>query len=63
MPLIARSGPGDGPVTGMLVHDEGEPTGMIDLWLSRGHLSSVEYSWFTDEAPARWPSADQLRDH
>ncbi|MCX2952129.1 hypothetical protein [Lentzea sp. NEAU-D7] len=42
------------------VHESGELTGEILLWITDGRLSAVEYAWVTDEPPTRLPPADQV---
>ncbi|MCC6270790.1 MAG: hypothetical protein IT190_05895 [Microbacteriaceae bacterium] len=52
----------DGPRFGLVVYTDDEPTGMVDLWVAAGRLSSFEYSWFTEDEPKRLPFLHELRD-
>jgi hypothetical protein len=51
----------NGPVFGALVYSGSDCIGTVDLWVSEGRLASLEYSWFTDDAPTALPSVDQIR--
>ena len=43
------------------VSSEGElPGGEIMLFLKDGRLTSMEYVWYTDKPPDRWPTSDRL---
>ena len=47
--------------TALVVDASEQPIGHIDVWLKGGFLSSLDYSWFTDQMPREYPSLDQLR--
>jgi hypothetical protein len=49
------------PVDALVVGDDEEPIGFISVWVQGGYLASIEYSWFTDDMPRVFPSADRLR--
>lgn len=53
----------DGPldVGALVVDDQDEATGSIAVWIKDGWLSSLEYSWFTDDMPMDYPDSDHLR--
>ena len=53
----------DGPlsVAALVVDPSEQPLGEITVWVKGGYLSGLEYSWFTDVMPTRYPSPDQLR--
>lgn len=53
----------DGPlsVAALVVDASEEPLRVITVWVKGGYLTSLEYSWFTDAMPTRYPSPDQLR--
>jgi hypothetical protein len=57
-----RADIGDGriEVAALVVNDTEEPTGFIHVWTKDGWLSSLEYSWVTDEMPAEYPDLDSL---
>lgn len=61
VPLIKQLHEHD-PMFGVQVDEASEPIGDIAIWVSEGRLYSLEYSWYTDEAPTRLPDLDQLRD-
>lgn len=61
VPLIKQLHEHD-PMFGVQVDEASEPIGDIAIWVSEGRLYSLEYSWYTDEAPTRLPDLDQLQD-
>jgi hypothetical protein len=48
-------------VAALVVDADEQPKGFITAWVKGGYLSSIEYSWFTDRMPTRYPSPDRLR--
>jgi hypothetical protein len=54
-----RDGPLD--VGALVVDDQETATGWIHVWIKDGWLSSLEYSWTTDDMPMEYPKPDQLR--
>jgi hypothetical protein len=53
----------DGPVPlSMLVADGGgDSVGELLIWVTRGHLSGLEFAWWTDDAPDELPTADRVK--
>jgi len=45
---------------GNVSNENGDPIGLIVVWLEQGALAGLEYAWFTDEPPTEWPSDDQI---
>lgn len=43
------------------VPDSERYQGEVLVWIKDGHLSGLEYSWITDEAPVRWPRPDEMQ--
>jgi len=51
----------DGPFPARAFVSEGvDYQGEIIIWVTRGHLSGLEYAWVTNEPPTRWPRPDEL---
>jgi hypothetical protein len=50
------------PVRALVDGETGELEGEILLWVSDGHLSGLEFAWYTDEPPTEWPATDRLVD-
>ncbi len=48
------------PVELRVSPEGGKPTGDILLFLKNGRLSSMEYVYYTDRPPDRWPMRDRL---
>jgi len=48
------------PFRGQVTNEKGEPTGLIIVWLEDGALAGLEYAWYTDELPDKWPSNDRI---
>jgi hypothetical protein len=48
------------PVELRVSPEGGEPTGDIILFLKNAQLSSLEYVYYTDQPPDRWPMRDRL---
>ena len=57
----AQIGDGHFPSAALVVDENEEPTGHIDLWVKGGWLDAIEYSWFTDRMPTEYPPAERLR--
>jgi len=57
----ARVPNGPLPVRAVAVDAQGSPMGEVLVWVSDGYLSTIEYAWYTDEAPTELPRASQLR--
>lgn len=34
--------------------------GEVIIWITKGHVSGLEYAWISDEPPAAWPGADEI---
>lgn len=52
----------DGPLRPVphVVSAAGETTGDLMVWVRDGRLIGLERSWWTDDAPTRWPTADEV---
>lgn len=52
----------DGPlkITPEALTLEGEPAGVILLWIEAGKLSAMEYGWYTDDTPEGFPDPDRV---
>ena len=52
----------DGPmrVQGDVMDEEGEPIGLILLWVTNGALSAMEFAWYTDDPPHEWPETPRV---
>jgi hypothetical protein len=35
--------------------------GEIIIWVTKGHLSGLEYAWTSEEPPARWPLPNEMQ--
>jgi len=54
----------DGPFPARAFVSEGvDYQGEIIIWVTRGHLSGLEYAWVADQPPTRWPRPDELEVH
>lgn len=53
----------DGPLEGqaLVVDDDENVTGWIAAWTKDGWLSSLMYSWVTDDMPIEYPRLENLR--
>jgi hypothetical protein len=52
----------DGPLPGRaLVEDSTGLIGELMVWIKSGHLSMLEYAWYTDDVPTALPTPDQIR--
>lgn len=53
----------DGPIptAAQVVDAEGSYLGELIVWITGGRLSALEYSWVTDEPPARLPEVSWIR--
>lgn len=49
------------PVEAIVVDAVEEPEGIIMVWVERGYLAGLEYSWFTGRMPTEYPPANRLR--
>ena len=49
------------PVAAQVIDGTGEYLGELLLWVTGGRLSGLEYSWVTDEPPARLPEPGMIR--
>jgi hypothetical protein len=57
----ARGVPSPLPNMPTVVDQDGEPIGMLILWLDdAGYIDCLEYAWVTDEKPTRLPGPDRL---
>jgi hypothetical protein len=45
----------------MVLDSTGVAFGELLIWVKDGYLSSLEYAWWSDEPPARLPTADQVQ--
>ena len=59
---VQRCNCGDGPlpVRAAVVRGDGCLVGEFLVWVKDGWLVGVEQAWFTDAAPVRWPSIEEL---
>jgi hypothetical protein len=48
------------PVGARVSPESDEPIGDVILFLKDGRLSSLEYVYYTDQPPDRWPTLDRL---
>jgi hypothetical protein len=48
------------PVEAQVAPDKDEPPGEIILFVDDGRLSSLEYLYYVDSPPSRWPTLDRL---
>jgi hypothetical protein len=48
------------PVEARVSPEADEPVGDLILFIKNGRLSSMEYVFYTDKPPLRWPSPDRL---
>jgi hypothetical protein len=48
------------PTRGAVLQDNGEPGGLILVWLEDGLLAGIEYAWYTDDPPSEWPGYDAI---
>ncbi|TRW86183.1 hypothetical protein FK535_06825 [Mycolicibacterium sp. 018/SC-01/001] len=54
----------DGPFPARAFVSDGiDYQGEIIIWITRGHLSGLEYAWVTDQPPTRWPRPEELEVH
>jgi hypothetical protein len=53
----------DGPIPlSVMVMDSADvATGELLIWVSRGYLSSLEFSWWSDNPPKELPAFDRVR--
>jgi hypothetical protein len=49
------------PVRALVYSRSGELQGEILLWVRDGYLSALEFAWFTDETPTKFPLPEQLQ--
>lgn len=58
-----RANLSDGPISAaaQVVDAHGEYQGELIVWVSDGRMSALEYSWVTDEPPARLPRTSDIR--
>ena len=49
------------PARAFVTGECGEVTGEILIWVEQGYLSGLELAWFTEEAPAEWPTPEQVQ--
>lgn len=55
------SGLPDGPFPARaFVPSNANYLGEIIVWLTNGHVSGLEYAWFSDHPPTEWPPPDQV---
>ena len=52
---------GPQPVRAVALDGLGQTVGEVLVWVSDGYLSTIEYAWYTDEAPTELPPTSQLR--
>jgi hypothetical protein len=51
----------DGPFPAhAFVPSSAEYQGEVIIWITDGHISGLEYAWVSDDAPTRWPQADEM---
>lgn len=62
-PSAPRSQLPDGPIPGraVVVSSGGDPEGEIIVWVTAGALSGLEFAWFTDAPPERFPPGDRIQ--
>jgi hypothetical protein len=48
------------PTSGTVLQDNGDPGGLILVWLEDGLLAGIEYAWYTDRPPREWPVDDAI---
>ncbi|MET4613338.1 hypothetical protein ABIC28_004339 [Rhodococcus sp. PvR044] len=59
---VPRAHVADGPLPGRaLVEDSTGLIGELMVWMKSGHLSTLEYAWYTDDVPTALPSPVQIR--
>jgi hypothetical protein len=46
------------PMEGQVSNENGDPTGLILVWLEGGALAGLEYAWYSDEPPTEWPPTE-----
>ena len=51
--------PGPG-VMATVIDEQGTETGEILVWVHAGFLSGLEFAWWTDEPPLRFPPSDRV---
>lgn len=51
---------GPAPLSAIVTDDSEAAVGELLLWLEKGHLSGLEFAWWTDEPPVKLPSPDRL---
>ncbi|MDR6639603.1 hypothetical protein J2Y68_003264 [Paenarthrobacter nitroguajacolicus] len=49
------------PVSVEVIDASGEPVGELLVWVDAGHLSALEFAWWTDQPPGRLPHPSQLK--
>ena len=49
------------PVRAVALDGQGQTIGEVLVWVSNGYLSTIEYAWYTEEAPTELPPTSQLR--
>lgn len=55
------SGLPDGPFPARaFVPNNAAYEGEIIIWLTKGHVSGLEYAWITEEPPTGWPRPDEM---
>jgi hypothetical protein len=52
----------DGPIplSAVVTGADGNTVGEILVWVTGGHLSTLEFAWWSEQAPAKLPSADDV---
>jgi len=45
---------------GQVTTEDGEPSGLILVWLENGALSGIEYAWYSDKPPTNWPDDERI---
>lgn len=45
---------------GQVSNENGDPSGLILVWLEAGALSALEHAWYSDEPPTEWPKNERI---
>lgn len=52
----------NGPITSYgIVDEKGDIVGQVLVWVSKGMFIGMEQDWYSEEAPTRWPTVEDIR--